>query len=385
VAWLVCLLRYYNSLYYHHHHYYTTSMPFAGFRSKKDASPLIPPVASEPPPRMMNNSSPRPQPGYRADSYDRRSPAPPASRSASSSYADSGYATSRYNASPAGNSYSGNQDDADRDRSELFSGFDRSKATSRNRFMDGPDAGRDPTPGEENEEDVEGIKQQSRYVKQESLQSTRNALRLAREAEETAMNTLNKLGDQSEKFANIERHLDVSKGHAHRAADKTDELKQLNRSIFRPVIVFNKDQKRAAQEAKVQARHDEQRSERERAMTEVRETHNRLRGATDLDDDDEESVGGSRGGRYRTADQLNQRKAQRQRYQFEATASDDELEDGIDDGLDDIMETTKRLKNLGAAMGNELDSQNTRLDGITRKTTKVDDMLVHNTNRLKKW
>lgn len=132
----------------------------------------------------------------------------------------------------------------------------------------------------------------------------------------------------------------------------------------------------------MQARHDEQRSERERAMTELRETHNRLRGATDFDDDDEESVGGSRGGRYRTADQLNQRKAQRQRYQFEATASDDELEDGIDDGLDDIMETTKRLKNLGAAMGNELDSQNTRLDGITRKTTKVDDMLVHNTNRV---
>ena len=53
----------------------------------------------------------------------------------------------------------------------------------------------------------------------------------------------------TERLADTERHLDVSKGHSLRAADKTDELKQLNRSIFRPVITFNKDKKRAAQEA----------------------------------------------------------------------------------------------------------------------------------------
>lgn len=36
-----------------------------------------------------------------------------------------------------------------------------------------------------------------RFTKQESVNSTRNALRLAREAEETARNTLGRLGDQS--------------------------------------------------------------------------------------------------------------------------------------------------------------------------------------------
>jgi hypothetical protein len=43
----------------------------------------------------------------------------------------------------------------------------------------------------------EAIKQQIRFTKQESLASTRNALRTAREAEETARNTLTRLGDQS--------------------------------------------------------------------------------------------------------------------------------------------------------------------------------------------
>jgi hypothetical protein len=49
-------------------------------------------------------------------------------------------------------------------------------------------------PGQETEDDVEGIKTQTRFVKQESVNSTRNALRMAREAEETARNTLTRLG-----------------------------------------------------------------------------------------------------------------------------------------------------------------------------------------------
>ena len=60
----------------------------------------------------------------------------------------------------------------------------------------------------------------------------------------------------TEKLANTERHLDVSKGHSVRAEDKTDELKKLNRSIFRPAITFNKYAKRAAQEAKLQTRYE---------------------------------------------------------------------------------------------------------------------------------
>jgi len=87
---------------------------------------------------------------------------------------------------------------SDPTRSELFSGYNPERAGP-NRFTasdSGPEL-REPAPGEENEEDVEGIKQQIRATKQESVNSTRNALRLAREAEETARGTLLKLGDQS--------------------------------------------------------------------------------------------------------------------------------------------------------------------------------------------
>lgn len=273
----------------------------------------------------------------------------------------------------------------DRARSELFAGYNPNRAGS-GRFFDGPELPREPAHGEENDDDVEGIKQQTRFLKQESVTSTRNALRLAREAEETATGTLTRLGDQSEKLANTERHLDVAKGHTHRAEDQIDELKQLNRSIFRPVITWNKDAKRAAQDAKVMQRYEDERREREKAMTDIRETQNRLGRAMTYGQQDEEGVSGAGVSRASTqaAGQLAAQKEQRKRYQFEAGASDDEIEDELDNNLNEISDVAKRLKALGTTMGQELDAQNQRLDVIGKKTTELDGGVFRQTERLKR-
>ena len=167
----------------------------------------------------------------------------------------------------------------------------------------------------------------------------------------------------------------MSKGHSMRADDKTDELKQLNRSIFRPVITFNKDAKRSAQEAKIQARYDDDREQREKAMMDIRETQDRLGRA--------QTYGEGASNRFnKTAAEINVRKEQRKRYQFEATASDDELEDELDDNLNEISDVTKRLKALGTAMGQELDTQNDRITRITDKADTLDNALFRNTQRV---
>jgi protein transport protein SEC9 len=189
-----------------------------------------------------------------------------------------------------------------------------------------------------------------------------------------------------EKLANTERHLDVSKGHQLRAEDKTDELKKLNRSIFRPAITFNKDAKRAAQEAKIQQRYEDDRQEREQAMMDIRETQNRLgRAATyGRGDEDEEGIGGGGGlrSRMKTEEQRAQQKAQRSRYQFEATQSDDDMEDELDDNLDEIGDAAKRLKAIGLAMGSELDNQVKRIDRISDKTGTLNVQVDRNTDRV---
>ncbi|KAI8995596.1 hypothetical protein BD414DRAFT_246139 [Trametes punicea] len=341
--------------------------------------------------RSANSTSPRPPNSYPrstsstyvpsrdGDPYNGPSAVPPPPENYSERY-------TRQNA--VGDVYSRGQRDIETDRNELFAGYNPKKTGSGRFFDDGPAAGQGserrgtPPPGEETEEDVEGIKQSMRFLKQDSVNTTRNALRLAREAEETARNTVNKLGSQSEKLADTERHLDVSKGYSLRAEDKTDELKQLNRSIFRPVITFNKDAKRAAQERKVQARYEEERLEREKAMRDIRDTQDRLGRATTygLHSNDDGVAGGS--GRLRTAAELQVRKNQRAKYQFEADEEDDRLEDEIDDNLDEILDVSKRLKALGTAMSSELDTQNTRLTRITDKADKLDFDLYRNTQKL---
>jgi len=290
------------------------------------------------------------------------------------------------------------------DRNELFSGYNPDNAGGgRNRFDDRPPGGgsrgggrrwqdSEPANQEEEEEDVERIKQDTKQLKNESLTSTRNALRLAREAEETARATLNKLGDQSERIGNTERLLDKSKGHTSRAEDKTSEIKQLNRSIFRPVIVFNKEGKRQKEEQRLADRHAAEREERERAMIDVRESQNRIGRAQVMDGEGDEDpygkYGGQGSGRFGrknlTEAQQNARLAGRSRFQFEKSASDDELEDNLDDNLDEIHDVTKRLKALAAAQGEELDNQNARLGRLDGNAAKLDDKINRATDRLKR-
>ena len=114
----------------------------------------------------------------------------------------------------------------------------------------------------------------------------------------------------------------------------------------------------------------------------IRESQNRLGRAVTYGrgGDEEESIGG--GGRSRNQDQTAVRKEQRKRYQFDATASDDELEDELDDNLDEVGAATKRLKALGMAMGEELDKQNSRIDRIGEKTVALDNNIFRNTERV---
>lgn len=192
----------------------------------------------------------------------------------------------------------------------------------------------------------------------------------------------------TEKLANTERYVDQGKLHALRADDKTDELKKLNRSIFRPAITFNKDAKRAAQEAKVAARYDEERSSRERAMGDVRESQNRLgqavsygarRGEEAAGEFGEEGIGRRR---IRSPEEQRNRQETRKRYQFEKTGSDDELEDELDDNLDEIAQATKSLKAIALAAGQELDRQNDRIDNIATKTGKLNNRVDLTTDRV---
>lgn len=184
---------------------------------------------------------------------------------------------------------------------------------------------------------------------------------------------------------NTERNLDLAKGNVNRADDNTTEINALNRSIFIPAITLNKNKKRLEQEAKLTARYESERAEQDRLQAERSEVHQRIGAATQTglrsfnrDGPPQDDDGGRQGGgRYQP-----ERKKQWGRYQFEATASDDEQENEIDNNLDELGDAVGRLKALAIASGQEVDRQNNVLEKLHGKTDGVDRKVRSATDRV---
>ena len=202
----------------------------------------------------------------------------------------------------------------------------------------------------------------------------------------TASNTLARLGEQTDRIANTELALDKAKGYNSRAADGAKEIAKLNQSIFRPHMTFNKDAKRAAEEQRLLARHLEEKNEREDARKAAYDSRMRVEQGF------QEAERSSRFGKFGKAAQSSAQPAptgrakweQGGRYQFEASNSDDELEQELDSNLDEIAAISGRLKILASTAGKEIDAQNKHLDRIGGKVDTLDDKITMNTSYLKR-
>ncbi|KAI9610936.1 hypothetical protein H4Q26_008782 [Puccinia striiformis f. sp. tritici PST-130] len=257
---------------------------------------------------------------------------------------------------PTPNDRYGGGANTDSARQELFKGARAPNRSFVDRDIDGPH-GSSGNQLDDEDEEVEAIKQQIKFTKQESLSSTRNALRIAREAEETARNTMNRLGEQSDRLANTENHLDMAKAHA------TD-------------ICVQQKGKRDAHEQKLLSRHEEEKAEREEVRRQQYESRERTETTLKALDKDANKPKGAPGG-------LRSRLADKARYQFENTESDDELENELDENLDEISGLTSRLNLMSKTMGTEIDSQNRKLEGMSSKTDRLDNRIHGQTERLK--
>ncbi|KAI8339200.1 hypothetical protein BC941DRAFT_373527 [Chlamydoabsidia padenii] len=227
---------------------------------------------------------------------------------------------------------------------------------------------------DEEDQEVGGLKKQIRDVKQDTLQSTRNALQKIHEAEQSASQSMNQLGAQSTQIANVNRNIDLAKAHSDRAASQADELKQLNRSIFIPVVKnpFNKSARQRRDIERLQADQAEHMEERDNIRQFEHESNARIDQANRQNDRVSSNAGYRRG----------RSEADRRRYQFEADEEDDAVEDEIDSNLDLLGGATARLKNMAMTMNDELDSQNKHLGKLNKKVDPISQKLVATTHTL---
>ena len=195
-------------------------------------------------------------------------------------------------------------------------------------------------------------------MKQDSLSSTRNAIRIGLEAEEQGRTTLARLGTQSEKLSAVERSLDVSAAHARIAEDKARELKKLNRSMFAIHVgnPFTAQSRAEEEERKIMERHEMEREEREKNRRDAYDSAQRVNTALNQN----YGRGGKKPGSKSTI-------TSRSMYSFEEDEEDVQIEKDIDANLNTLGDITARLKGLALATQQEIKAQNEKLDTITNK------------------
>ncbi|KAJ9656883.1 Protein transport protein S9 plasma membrane t-SNARE [Neophaeococcomyces mojaviensis] len=232
------------------------------------------------------------------------------------------------------------------------------------------------TAEEEEEEDIQATKSEIKFMKQQDVSSTRNALQAAAMAEEIGRNTLARLGAQGERIHNTDRNLDVGHNAINIAEDKSKELKTLNRSMFAVHVnnPFTAKEKRIRDEEKIMDRHrlerEQRESTREAAFQSSQRMNQNFKGLNDT----------TRAGTGLPKTSL----AERAKYQFEADSGDERMEGEIDDNLDKLSYAAGNLNTLAKAMNAEATAQNEQLLKIADKSDRLDDRFHLQTERLKR-
>ena len=225
------------------------------------------------------------------------------------------------------------------------------------------------------DEEIEAIKQDIRFVKQESVASTRNTLRMAQEADALAINTMGMLGSQSERLYNAEQNLLLADTQTQIADSKVKELHRLNRSIFIPATgnPFNKKSRLRQQEEKIKNSKAQEKYMRETNRQAMYASEQRIKQGITTNATDNDIANKYRGERDLAA---------AQRYQFENDSEDDEMEKELAANLDHIGSYAKKLKNNAKTIGQEVDSQNGRLRKIEEDADRLDINVHMNNTRL---
>lgn len=177
-------------------------------------------------------------------------------------------------------------------------------------------------------------------------------------------------------IANVDRNLDLAKAYSDRAAAQAEELRQLNRSIFIPVVKnpFTKSKREKRELEALRKDHAEHMEERDRIRQYEYESSARIEQAQRRNERVSANAGYRRG----------RSEADRRRYQFEADEEDDAIEDELDQNLDLISDATARLKNMALTMNEELDAQNRALEKTTVKVDPLSQKLAATTHKLNK-
>ncbi|KAG2734120.1 hypothetical protein G9P44_002126 [Scheffersomyces stipitis] len=216
------------------------------------------------------------------------------------------------------------------------------------------------------EKEIRSTREEIKFVRKESLFSTKMTLNMAKQADDSATNTMKILDSQSEKLYNTEQNLMLADVQNKIANEKAKELHRLNRSIFIPAYGFNQKKSLAEQEQRIKSFNEQGKPSQE-------ENPNNIKGNSDrLKNDISRSLSFEHG----------RRKPLSPRYQFENESEDDEMEQQIEDNLEQIDYFSRKLSKSASVIGQEMNSQNATLEVLEQNADIVDSNILRNTEKL---
>ncbi|KAJ1962365.1 Protein transport protein S9 plasma membrane t-SNARE [Dipsacomyces acuminosporus] len=289
---------------------------------------------------------------------------------------------SSYRRTPAGNSYGNGGYSASSSATRVgggsslnsgIRGYAAASRESRNQYHEE----QEQRQFDDEDEEVDFIKSRITKAKQETLDSTRNALRTLEQTEQVGVSTLTKLGEQTEQINRIDRTMELTHLEAANSVEQTSKLRTLNKSIFHMHIKnpFSGKKRREAEIAKIEAEQEHVRLAEERKAKNDFESRQRVQ---------QFAGNGARGGYGGPAGRMTASghnilptggisNSERSKYTFED--EDPEVEDEINDNLNQMSAAVGRLKDLSLATKRELEAQDDPLRRITDTADQTSDRI----------
>ncbi|KAK7737414.1 Protein transport protein S9 plasma membrane t-SNARE [Cytospora paraplurivora] len=239
--------------------------------------------------------------------------------------------------------------------------------------FDGYGAPRALTEEEQEELEVQAMKDETSALRKEGVASTNRTLAMSKQAIETARGTLARLGAQGDRLHHTETNLDAAAAKSRIAEDRTRELKTLNGSMFAVHVGNPFTAKRRQQEADdaVLERH---RMERETRQATRKDAYAAQQGLEQTFMEFE---------RKKRTKNIGSNRAERSKFIFDDDDGEAEAdEDAIDENTEEIADDVSDLKVLATRMGEEISSQNKLIDRIADKSDLVDDHVRMNREKL---
>jgi hypothetical protein len=207
---------------------------------------------------------------------------------------------------------------------------------------------------DERNDDSEWIRNETRKTQEETRQSSRRALQRIKETESVAQSNLVILNTQSEQFNEIEKKLDKTTAAAKAQESQVSYLKSLNKYFFLPAFGGNKAERK---EAELQKKIEAEDFGNKKHIREREKDWNK------------------RNERLQKGDQLHGVIPQRNHFTTPDGVEQDDVENEINDNVNNISAGISRLKMMGIAMNDELESQSRQMSRISQRSENASDKI----------